>query len=263
MNPGINIFRLASSMLINDKTFLPKVTAVILLLVLAAATGRLSRLEAQSLTGTTGYFNIPSGEIYEDKTMFAGTNRLHRDYKEWGSPDHHAMNFFITTTYLPFAEISIRFNRMIGLDDYSSTVGDRMASARVQALKEGNYRPAVVLGVQNFFTTLSSGEASHFNSTYIAATKNFRLTKVLSNVGLTAGYGTDILTASNYQFLGLFGGIKITPQYLEFMELMFEYDGDKWNAGARITIMKHVVLLGGMEGLDAFSGGASIKFRLP
>jgi hypothetical protein len=173
------------------------------------------------------------------------------------------MNFFVTTSFLPFAEISIRFTRVIGLDDYSSTVGDRMASARLQPLNEGKYHPSVVIGFQNFFTTLSSGGASHFNSTYIALTKNFHLPKVLDNIGLTAGYGSEIFTAADYQFIGLFGGIKITPQYLEFLEMMFEYDGDKWNAGARVTILKHVVLLGGLEGLDAFSGGVSYRFMLP
>lgn len=221
------------------------------------------KTNAQSLTGTTGYFNIPSGEIHKDRTMFVGSNLLSKDYKKWGSPDHDAMNFFVTTSFLPFAEISIRFTRVIGLDDYSSTVGDRMASARLQVLNEKKYVPSVVIGLQNFFTTLSSGGASHFNSTYIAVTKNFRLPKVINNFGLTAGYGSEILDAADYQFIGLFGGIKITPQHLEFLELMAEYDGDKWNAGARVTILKHIVLLGGFEGLDAFSGGVSYRFLLP
>ncbi len=233
------------------------------ILTVAFFFGFFGRGHSQALTGTTGYFNIPSGEIHEDKTMFFGTNRLHRNYKEWGSPDHHAMNFFVTTSYFPFAEISIRFTRLIGLEDYSSTVGDRMASARLQAVREGRFRPAIVIGAQNFFTTLGSGEASHFNSTYVAATKNFQFSSVISNLGVTAGYGTDILVSANYQFLGLFGGVKITPQHLEFMELMFEYDGDKWNAGTRITILRHLVILAGMEGLDVFSGGVSFRFKLP
>lgn len=222
-----------------------------------------AKTSAQALTGTTGYYNIPSGEIHKDRTMFAGSNLLSKEYKKWGSPDHDAMNFFVTTSFLPFVEISIRFSRVMGLDDYSSTVGDRMASARLQVLNERKYRPSVVIGLQNFFTTLSSGDASHFNSTYIAVTKNFKIPKVIENIGLTAGYGSEIFAAADYQFIGLFGGIKITPQSLEFLELMAEYDGDKWNAGARVTILKHIVLLGGLEGLDAFSGGISYRFLLP
>ncbi|MBE0637173.1 MAG: YjbH domain-containing protein [Bacteroidales bacterium] len=217
----------------------------------------------QALTGTTGYFDIPSGEIHKDRTMFIGSNLLSKEYKKWGSPDHDAMSFFVTTSFLPFAEISIRFTRVIGLDDYSSTVGDRMASARFQVLNENKYLPSVVVGLQNFFTTLSSGGASHFNSTYLVVTKNFKLPKVIDNIGLTAGYGSELMTAADYQFIGFFGGIKITPQNMEFLEVMVEYDGDKWNAGARLVILKHIVLLGGLEGMDAFSGGVSYRFRLP
>ena len=223
------------------------------------------RITAQSLPGTTGYFNIPSAEIYPDKTMYFGTNVLNRNYKKWGSPDYHAMDFFVTTSYIPFAEISIRFTRVIDMPDstYQSTNGDRMVSVRFQLFKEGKYHPSIVIGFQNFFTTLSTGDASHFNSIYLAATKNFRLPKIIHNIGITAGYGYDLFEAVDYQFLGLFGGISITPRHLEFMDLMLEYDGGKWNAGARITILKHLILLVGLEGMDAFSGGVSYRFCLP
>lgn len=219
----------------------------------------------QSLTGTTGYFNIPSAEIYQDKTMFVGSNLLNKDYKKWGNPDYHAMDFFVTTTFLPFVELSVRFTRMIDLphEEYSSTNGDRMASARFRLLKEGRYKPAIVFGLQNFFTTLQSGDASHFNSTYLVVTKNFKIPKVIQNVGITAGYGSEVFSAADYQFIGLFGGINITPQNLDFLELILEYDADKWNVGTRITIFKHVVLLAGLEGFDAFSGGLSYRFMLP
>ncbi len=221
--------------------------------------------KAQSLPGTTGYFNIPSAEIYPDRTLFAGTNLLNKEYKKWGNPDYHAMDFFVTTTFVPFIELSVRFSRMIDLPEklYESTVGDRMASIRVRPLKEGRYHPAIVVGLQNFFTTLQSGGASHFNSTYLVLTKNFRLNTFIDRVGVTAGYGSDLFTAADYQFLGLFYGINFSPKNMDFLELMVEYDADKWNAGARVTVLKHVVILAGLEGMDVFSGGISYKFHLP
>ncbi|MDI9592025.1 MAG: YjbH domain-containing protein [Bacteroidota bacterium] len=220
-------------------------------------------VRSQALTGTTGYYNIPTAELYPDRSMFIGTNLLNREYKKWGRPTHDAMDFFITNSFLPFAEVSIRFTRMIGLDDYSSTVGDRMASVRLRVIDEGRYNPAILIGVHSFFTTLSSGAASHFNSTYLVATKNFKVNHVFENIGFTTGYGSDVLKASDYQFIGFFGGVKITPYHLKPVELIVEYDADKWNVGARITILKHIVLLGGLEGFDAFSGGVSYKFLLP
>ncbi len=218
---------------------------------------------AQSLTGTTGYFNIPSGEIYPDKTMYAGASFLNKKYVEWSGYEYTSMPVFVTFSFVPFMEVSIRFTRALGREDYSSTVGDRMASARFQPIKEGKYWPSVVIGFQNFFTTLGSGEASHFNSTYLVATKNFKFHKIIHSFGLTAGYGSEIFTSADYQFIGFFGGIKITPQHLEFLELMLEYDADKWNVGARLTLFKHLVLLGGFEGMDSFSGGVSYRFNLP
>jgi len=218
---------------------------------------------SQSLTGTTGYFNIPSGELYPDKTMYAGASFLNKKYVEWSNYEYTAMPVFATVTFLPFMEVSIRFTRALGREDYSSTVGDRMASARFRPLKEGKYWPSVVIGFQNFFTTLGTGEASHFNSTYLVATKNFKLNKVLHNIGVTAGYGSEIFTSADYQFIGLFGGIKIIPKKIEYLELMVEYDADKWNTGVRLTLFKHLVLLAGLEGMDAFSWGVSYRFNLP
>ncbi len=221
------------------------------------------KANAQSLTGTTGYYNIPSAELYRDKTMFIGASFLNREYCEWTNHEYVAMPVFITVSYLPFMEVSVRFTRALDRPDYSSTVGDRMASVRFKVLNERKYWPSIVVGFQNFFTTLSSGGASHFNSTYVVTTKNFRINKVVKNIGLTAGYGAEILKAADYQFIGFFGGIKITPEHLDFLELMFEYDADRWNAGLRLTILKHIVLLAGFEGLNAFSGGISYKFHLP
>ena len=138
-----------------------------------------------------------------------------------------------------------------------------MIALRGLPLKESRYFPAVVVGFQGFYTTAKGKGASYFNSTYIVLTKNFHFKKVFRNLGLTAGYGSDIIPANTYQYIGFFGGVKITPQHLDFLELMMDYDADKWNAGIRVTILKHLILLAGYEGLDAFSGGLSYRFTLP
>lgn len=222
-------------------------------------------LNAQALPGTTGYFNIPSAEINPDKTMSVGANLLHKKYKKWGNEDHHGGAFFVTTTFIPRVELSIRYSRMLDLtsEDYKSTVGDRMASIRIQPLKEGKHYPSVVFGLQNFFTTLESGDASHFNSSYIVMTKNFKLPKIIERIGVTAGYGAEIFQSADYQFIGLFYGLSISPKNMDYLELMVEYDAEKWNAGMRLTIVKHVVILAGFEGMDSLSGGISYKFMLP
>ncbi len=55
-------------------------------------------VRSQALTGTTGYYNIPTAELYPDRSMFIGTNLLNREYKKWGRPTHDAMDFFLLQT---------------------------------------------------------------------------------------------------------------------------------------------------------------------
>lgn len=217
---------------------------------------------AQSLTGTMGYFNIPSADLYKDKTIYFGATYLDNKYQDYTHGKYEVMPVFVTVSYLPFTEVQLRFSRPLNLPDYSSTNGDRMATIRIRPVAEGKYHPAVLIGFQNFFSTISTGDASHYNSTYLVITKNFNIPQISHNIGLTLGYGDDIFTSADYQFIGLFYGIRVNPHYFRQLELFFEYDADKYNAGARLTIVKHIVLIAGYEGLDAFSGGVAFKFNL-
>lgn len=230
---------------------------------------------AQSLTGLTGGFNIPTADFQEDKTLIFGYNYLGSKYYDLYSRGHdysYSVGYF-DLTMLPFAEVSVRITYPNGFnaDHENIIIGDRMISGRLRPLKEGKYHPSVVVGLQGFYkTTGGSGlinvdgaGASFFNSSYIVLTKNFHLNAFIDRIGVTTGYGSDIIKANTHQFLGLFYGVNFSPKNMEYLELMMEYDADKWNAGARVTILKHVVILAGIEGLDAFSGGISYKFLLP
>lgn len=230
---------------------------------------------AQSLPGLSGGYSIPSADFQKDRTIIFGYHHLNHKYYDLYSEgkDYTYSVGFVTVNFLPFAEVSVRVTYPNGYnaDHEDIIIGDRMISGRLQPLKEGKYHPSVVIGLQGAYkTTGGSGifnfdgdGASFFNSSYIVMTKNLRPKKILSRVGLTAGYGSDIIAANTHQFIGLFYGITISPKNMEFLELMIEYDADKWNAGMRLNILRHFVLLAGLEGMDAFSGGLSVKFQLP
>lgn len=230
----------------------------ILILIIA------NSLSGQSLPGTTGYFNIPSADSQTDKTVYLGFNQSNRKYQDYGDGEYDINIFYGTITFLEFFEVGLRYSRLDGYNPPGrKQAGDRIATARLRPLKQGKYHPAVVIGFQNFFTTLESGNASHFNSTYLVITKDFELKKLVKSIGVSVGYGSDVFNSADYQFIGLFGGVKIIPQHLDFLELMFEYDADKWNIGARVTLFKHIKILAGFEGLDSFSGGIAYQFILP
>jgi len=221
---------------------------------------------AQSLTGMSGGYSIPTAELQKDKSVWFGYSFLNKKYnKVWNDDPRNVHIGYATINYLPFLEIGLRVSYPEGANQEGDKkyIGDRMISARIKPLNEGKWHPSVVIGLQGFYTTTDEGSASYFNSTYLVITKNFAINKVFKNVGLSLGYGSDVMPASTYQFIGLFGGIKITPQYLGFLELMLEYDANNWNIGSRITILKHIIILAGFEGMDSFSGGISYRFMLP
>jgi hypothetical protein len=219
---------------------------------------------AQSLTGTTGYYNIPSADFFPDKTVYFGFNRANKKYQDYADGEYNLNIYYANITFLKFLEVGLRYTRLEGFDPPDrQAAGDRMVTIRVQPVSEGKYYPSVVLGFQNFLTSIESGAASHFNSTYIVVTKNFEIKQIIKIIGVTLGYGSDILKSSDYQFIGIFGGVRLVFKTVEFIDFLMEYDANKWNVGTRITFFKHLSILAGFEGLNAFSGGVSYRFRLP
>jgi hypothetical protein len=230
---------------------------------------------SQSLPGLSGGYSIPSADFQKDRTIIFGYHHLNNKYYDlYSKGKNYTYSVgYATLTFLPFAEVSFRITYPNGFnsDHEDIIIGDRMISGRLQPIKEGRYHPSVVIGLQGFYkTTGGSGifnfdgdGASFFNSTYIVLTKNFHPIKVFDKIGITAGYGSDVIGANTHQFIGLFYGINVSPKNMEYLEIMAEYDADKWNTGLRLTVLRHIVLLAGMEGMDAFSGGISLKFQLP
>lgn len=219
---------------------------------------------SQSLTGTIGYFNIPSGDLLPDKTFYTGFNRVSKNYQVYAGGEYDLNIFYATLTYIEFLEIGLRYTRLDGFKPPDrKQAGDRMAILRIRPVKEGKFHPSVVIGLQNFITTINTGEASHFNSSYLVLTKNFNCKYIFESIGITAGYGFDIMRAADYQFIGFFGGIRLIPKIIKNTELFFEYDADKFNTGTRVLLFNHFSIMAGFEGFDSFSGGISYRFQLP
>jgi len=252
-----------------------KPVCLILILLMAFLFVSRSGAKAQSLTGLSGGYSIPTADFQKDKTIFFGYSYLNSKYYNLysdGKNYSYSLGYF-AITFLPFAEVSVRVTYPNGFnaDHENIIIGDRMISGRLQPLKERKYLPSVVIGLQGFYKTTGGDDllnidgkgASFFNSSYIVLTKNIHPKSILGKIGISAGYGTDIIAANTYQFIGFFGGISISPKNMDYLELMLEYDADKWNTGLRLTILKHIVLLAGLEGMDAFSFGINYRFLLP
>jgi len=70
-----------------------------------------------------------------------------------------------------------------------------------------------------------------------------------------------LIEASDYQFIGIFGGGSITL-FNETADILIEYDAERLNAGLRLNLFDHIKLIGGLMNMKYFSGGAALSFRL-
>jgi hypothetical protein len=215
---------------------------------------------AQSLTGLSGYFKIPSAYISEDAQLSIGGSIFNKRYQQYSGYQKDDAAAYILIGYLPRLELSLRITRAIGAYSPSSNF-DRMISGKLLIVEEGEYVPAFSLGLQNPFSTEES--ANHFNSTYFVVSKLFQLSSIL-NTSFTVGRGFDWIKAADYEFIGFFGGaeIKISPIENLNMSLIFENTGLVSNIALKFIIFKHFVLLAGFEGLNALSIGSAIKINL-
>lgn len=216
----------------------------------------MATLKSQSLNSLSGYFNIPTAEINIDGSVVAGAFYIPYKYSQEKGFDKDAIGYFGALSYFPFLEMSYRFTKRLGPN---SSLGDRMFSFKLKFIAEGKYFPSLAIGAQDFFHSTET-MTNRYNSLYCVITKNISVGIVINNISLTAGYGSDIIKANGYEYIGFFGGVSI--KVLEHMEFMFENDARFYNVGARLKLFEHIFLLGGYRDLKYFSGGGGICFQL-
>lgn len=225
-----------------------------------AVLGILSTLPvaAQSLSGTTGLILIPTAELPPDGTVAIGGGIVDRKYSAYKGGTHDYIPYYASITYLPFLEMGFRFSRLVNSEG-NQALGDRMVSVRLQVLKEGPRRPAVVLGAHDFLKS-SEASTSRFNVLYAVASKHFDGVPLARRVGLHLGYGSDAMEADSHQFIGVFGGLSASP--LPWLDVLAEYDGTSFNVGPRLHVLRYVQVLAALQNFDAWVAGASVRLRL-
>jgi len=220
-----------------------------------------SFLHTQTLEGTTGLFFIPTAEMQRDGQLSIGTNFVNRELISFGGFAEDAFTPFITFTYLPSVEFSLRITRLIKSRVTTQGIGDRTLSVRIRFIEEGEVLPAFAFGLHDALAVFGGSGAIHNNALYIVSSKNISLHSFLiESISLHAGYGSDAIKADTHNFVGLFGGLSL--HLLNHFELMTEYDGKRANCGLRIKYFDHLSLLGGFIGYKYFSGGASFFFTI-
>ena len=219
-------------------------------------------INAQTITGPEGYLTIPSADVDSDGSSSLGITYLPRELMN--RTEGNQYNGLLLTgrvVLLPGIEAGLRITHL--LDRPNNYIGDRMVFVKIRIIKEDSYLPNLAIGVHDFLGPGGGVKAQHFNSLYLVVTKNTGKALFFSNIGLTAGYGSDVLKAHHYQFIGLFGGISADFSILNTpISLLFEHDAERFNAGIRLTFFDHIKLLVGAMDMKYLSGGLSYSFQL-
>ncbi len=211
---------------------------------------------SQSLNSLTGYYNIPTAEINQDKKIVTGAFYIPYKFSKEKGFDKDAIGYFGAISYLPFLEMSLRFTKLLG---HNYALGDRMFSFKLRFISEGKYYPSFAIGAQDFFHS-TENLTNRYNSLYLVTTKSVETNTFLNKMSITLGYGSDIIPANGYEYIGVFGGVSFT--FFNHLEIMGEYDARNYNIGSRIKLFDSIFLLGGFRDLKYFSGGGGIYFQL-
>ncbi len=164
-----------------------------------------------AINGQSGYINMPSARVEADGTFSAGY-----------SFDQPYGSLWMSSTMLPFLQVTGRFVSVNGIAGFSNVAGeygseygrfkDKVIDAKVRLWDETAMLPSVAVGTTDLFgTTLFKGR-------YVVATKTFGAAK---NIEASVGYGR---TRPD----GLFAGARWTPVSKPNWALVAEYDANDY-----------------------------------
>lgn len=199
-----------------------------------------------------------------DGTYMAGINYLPKETLP-DSWNYNTGNYFLNLTFLPFLEIAYRCTMFHGdFGKGNNWQQDRSVSLRVRPLKEGRWRPSVVLGSNDVFTTghlnpLSEIEGNRFfSSIYGVMTKHL----AWNGHDFSFSFGGNIPFYKDSYRKGLFGGVCYRPSFFRTAALMVDYDTDALAVGASVCLFSHLSIHLFCYNFSTISGGIRYEFKL-
>lgn len=222
----------------------------------------INKASAQSLTGTTGLLFSPTAEMQDDGTFVLGTSYFSKRYLSYGDYQFDAMAGYVNLTFLPFLEVSFRYTyRFEEISDETRYFPDRMPSIRLRLIKEKKNIPSIVLGIHDF----SSTDTGFFGARYLVFTKNIGINDLVLQPSL--GYGSKTLLVDdsrikNLDFIGVFGGINVSHEKVDWLSWMLEYDSRYWNTGLRFFFFDRLQVMTVLRNMSTFEGNITYKIPL-
>lgn len=171
-----------------------------------------ARANTPSVQGQHGYINMPNAEVGPDGMFSAGY-----------SYDSPYGNFWVTSTLLPFLQVTGRYVSITGIPGFTYVPGqygseygrykDKVADVKVRLLQENTWLPSVAVGSTDLLGT------ELFTGKYIVATKTFGSAR---NLEASVGYGFK-------RPEGLFAGLRWAPLAAPQWAVVAEYDANDYS----------------------------------
>ncbi|MGD8782622.1 MAG: YjbH domain-containing protein [Ignavibacteria bacterium] len=215
---------------------------------------------SQTIYGGSGLFTIPGGNTLNDGEVNLTFSHLpYRYLQGFQNNVSDAVMYSASVGFLPFLEVHIRFTNPVKASP--THIGDRTIGIKLKMINENDLLPALTLGLQDFITGIeSNSNARYFNSTYLVSAKSFYINPVINKLTFTLGYGTDIIDAEAYQFIGVFGGVELT--FAEWIEAILEYDSEKLNTALKFFLVNHFRIMIGILDYQDLTGGIVYSIQL-
>jgi len=238
---------------------------IILLLLLLPRVG-----QGQSIVGTSGLFHAPTAVLPNDGTLSMGASYIPYAYLPDGflaveleNGAYDGLAGYGSLMFLPRLEVMFRYTGNVGKPEKirNQSFMDRMISARLLLLTEGEYSPAVVFGAHDLIgKVLNEKSGSYFAAQYLVASKHLNIASL--RLGLHAGYAANILDLPSRAYDGPFGGLNLMPLGDQRLELILEHDSYRPNAAARVLLFRHVGIMAGLWNFEELSVSGSVRVKL-
>lgn len=231
-------------------------------------------VKAQSLSGMTGLFQIPTAEMMPDKSVRLSHHVIPQKYSVYrrsafvrlGYVDDEQIGYTansFTLTIHPRLEVMFRFSYELDVPrgpDIEIFM-DRMIAGKLLILKEKNNQPALLIGIHDpgSSSKLLNVSNGFFSANYFVASKNF----VVSNIklGTHLGYAFELFSQRTIEYDGLFGGISVAHHKFDWSQFVIEYDSFNVNTAIKVILFDRIQIMGGLYNFDQAAYGVSYRFQ--